>query len=171
MYLLDELLRANFGISFLFEGKNFGQINMYAGDEECKDVFNILKNDAKSVLVDVRTTREWETIGVPDLSELSKGTVFTEWQTFPTMEVNPNFAEQVDGALKSQGVSKEDAVFFICRTGGRSQSAAIALTQLGYTKAYNVLGGFEGAPDANGERSKVNGWVFEGLPHNIKSIE
>ena len=44
-----------------------------------------------------------------------------------------------------------------------SYAAAKRATELGLT-AYNVLGGFEGDPDAHGQRGHQNGWRHAGLP-------
>jgi rhodanese-related sulfurtransferase len=51
-----------------------------------------------------------------------------------------------------------------CRSGVRSHHAAIAVTQGGYTKAYNVLQGFEGDKNPNGQRNSLGGWRAAGLP-------
>ena len=40
----------------------------------------------------------------------------------------------------------------------------MALTAAGYGQAYNVFDGFEGPPDASGQRGKVDGWKAAGLP-------
>lgn len=138
---------------------------MYAGDMGSREVFEVLKQDPNSSLVDVRTTREWETIGVPDLDECQKEVIFAEWQMFPTMMVDSEFASKVDKAITQKNHSKSERVFCLCRSGVRSKGAAAALTQIGYTNAYNINDGFEGVPNEAGERSKINGWLFEGLPH------
>ena len=57
----------------------------YAGDKSCKETWHALETDGNAVLVDVRTTREWEIIGVPDLSPIGKETLFVESQMFPAM--------------------------------------------------------------------------------------
>lgn len=140
---------------------------MYSGDKTCKEAMAALSSDTTAAIVDVRTTNEWATIGVPDLKQIngvSHDALFVEWQMFPTMQVNPNFAEDAHEQLVAQGVAKDDPVFCLCRSGVRSKGAASALTAMGYTKAYNVLGGFEGDPDATGERTRINGWVFDQLP-------
>ena len=136
---------------------------MYAGDVSCKIAWESLKSET-SALVDVRTTREWESIGVPDIRETGKEVIFSEFLKFPDMSVNMSFAEGVHEALEAQGVSKDDPVYCLCRSGARSQGAASALTELGYTKAFNVIGGFEGDPGSDGTRGTVNGWQFDGLP-------
>lgn len=136
---------------------------MYAGDVSCKAAWEELQT-GNAALVDVRTTREWEVIGVPDLSPVGKQAIFEEWQKFPDMALNTGFAATVDAQLQAAGVSKDDPVFCLCRSGARSKGAAAALTSLGYTRAYNVVSGFEGDPDSNGERGRINGWQHDGLP-------
>lgn len=136
----------------------------YAGDVTCLDCFTDLQGNESSQLVDVRTSAEWTFVGVPDLSGLNKRPILKEWQTFPTMAVNEDFAETVSGQLKELGVSESDAIYFLCRSGVRSKAAAEALTQLGYSKAFNVIAGFEGGADSSFHRGNTDGWKFEGLP-------
>jgi rhodanese-related sulfurtransferase len=52
----------------------------------------------------------------------------------------------------------------LCRSGHRSDSAARAATAAGYTRAFNVLEGFEGNKDAEGHRGSLGGWRKAGLP-------
>jgi rhodanese-related sulfurtransferase len=40
----------------------------------------------------------------------------------------------------------------------------MALAGLGFARAYNIAGGFEGDPDGMRHRGLVNGWKAEGLP-------
>jgi rhodanese-related sulfurtransferase len=54
-------------------------------------------------------------------------------------------------------------VVLLCRSGVRSISAARRATELGL-EAYNVLEGFEGDPDAQGQRGHKGGWRLRGLP-------
>jgi len=51
----------------------------------------------------------------------------------------------------------------LCRSGIRSIAAAQRATELGL-QAYNILEGFEGDPDADGQRGHRGGWRFHGLP-------
>lgn len=104
-------------------------------------------------LVDVRTRAEWDWVGrVPHAVEI-------EWLGYPVMQPNPNFLTQ----LKHQ-VDPEALVMFICRSGARSDAAARAASAAGYSNCYNVLEGFEGDKDANGQRNRVGGWRHAGLP-------
>ena len=133
----------------------------YAGDLSVEDAWELLKSDPQARLVDVRTSAEWNFVGLPDLSILGKEVALVEWQQFPTMQVNPTFV--ADAAQVSAG-SKDAPVLFICRSGARSRSAAVALTREGFTRAYNVAGGFEGDLDGERHRGNSNGWKAAGLP-------
>jgi len=77
----------------------------------------------------------------------------------PEAQRNPAFLEQL-----AQVTGKDEPVMFLCRSGARSHSAAIAATQAGWKEAYNVLEGFEGDRDADGHRNSVGGWKVARLP-------
>jgi len=53
---------------------------------------------------------------------------------------------------------------FICRSGARSNQAAMIASQADFTDCYNILEGFEGDKDENGHRGKDSGWKAAGLP-------
>ncbi|MCU0789608.1 MAG: rhodanese-like domain-containing protein [Nitratireductor sp.] len=136
----------------------------YAGDMSCRESWEALSGDPKAQLVDVRTAAEWNFVGLPDLSALGREPVLIEWQRYPDMAVNPNFAASLAAELDARGAGRDTPIFFLCRSGARSQSAAAALTAAGYSRAYNIAGGFEGARDANGHRGALEGWKHDGLP-------
>jgi rhodanese-related sulfurtransferase len=133
----------------------------YAGDISAAEAWERLNADAHAQMVDVRTMAEWNFVGLPDLSELGRRAHCVEWQGFPTGAQNPAFVAQAAQAL---GADKTAPVLLLCRSGARSRAAAIALTQAGYTNAFNVAGGFEGDPDDDGHRGNINGWKASGLP-------
>jgi rhodanese-related sulfurtransferase len=133
----------------------------YAGDVSPTDAFDALKADEGAVLVDVRTQAEWAFVGVPDLSGLGKPVGFIEWLAFPGMAPNANFMAELDQVT---GGDQTRPVYFLCRSGQRSQSAAAAATAQGYGQAYNIEGGFEGALDGERHRGTVSGWKAAGLP-------
>lgn len=117
------------------------------------EAYEIMQSAPGAKLVDVRTRAEFDWVGrIPDAIEI-------EWDLYPGMKHNPNFI-----AMLQQIVNKESLVMFICRSGVRSHSAAIAATQAGYADCYNVLEGFEGDQDADGHRNVLNGWRACGLP-------
>lgn len=134
--------------------------NGYAGDRAPADVYQALKSDPDAVLIDVRTTPEWQFVGVPDLTELNRPALFVEWQSYPEMNINADFVDQV----RAQGVGPEQPVYLLCRSGVRSRAAAKALTAAGFTACYNILEGFEGDKDDAGRRGNVGGWRHRGLP-------
>ena len=132
----------------------------YAGDLTSAEAFKVLEEEPEAVLVDVRTVPEWQFVGVPNLQGLGKETVFLSWQVYPQMQVHPDFVT----ALRDQGVRPDQKVLLLCRSGQRSRSAAMALTDAGYGQAYNVSDGFEGPPDAQNHRGVLAGWKAAGLP-------
>jgi rhodanese-related sulfurtransferase len=132
----------------------------YAGDITPERAWQILVEDKSATLVDVRTKAEWSYVGVCDLGSIDKKPAFIEWQVFPTMAVNDGFVDAVDHL----GSPKDVPLLFLCRSGARSRSAAIATTGKGYQACYNIAGGFEGDPDAERHRGHVNGWKAAGLP-------
>lgn len=105
-----------------------------------------------AVLVDVRTDAEREWVGfVP-------GAVGIEWKRWPGMAVNPAFDEQLRAAVPAG-----KKVVMLCRSGVRSIATARRATELGF-EAYNILEGFEGDADEQGQRGRKGGWRMRGLP-------
>jgi rhodanese-related sulfurtransferase len=132
----------------------------YGGDVTADQAWEVLKESPDAVLVDVRTQPEWVFVGVPDLTDINKKTVFVPWQVFPAMQVNAEFVQQV----KASGAKSDAPVLFLCRSGQRSRAAAIAMTSEGYGRCYNVAGGFEGPHGEDGHRGTKDGWKVKGLP-------
>ena len=135
----------------------------YAGDLAPTETWGLLVREKQAQLVDVRTEAEWNFVGVPDLSEQDRQTLFCEWQRFPSAP-NPDFVKDVEAALKTTNYRKGVPLLFLCRSGGRSRAAAIAMTAAGYGPCYNVKDGFEGALDAERHRGTAAGWKADGLP-------
>lgn len=125
----------------------------YAGALMPHEAFGLLQNNPEAVLVDVRSRAELELVGrVPS-------TVHIEWAFYPGMVVNEQFSAQLQEQLDQDLI-----VMFLCRTAGRSHYAAALAQQLGFSKAYNVLEGFEGAANSLNQRTLINGWKHAGLP-------
>lgn len=132
----------------------------YAGDISAAEAWDRLATDPNVQLVDVRTVAEWNFVGIPDLTDLGREAFLVEWQGFPGGQRNGGFLDQVAAAVPD----KTAPLLLLCRSGARSRSAAIALTQAGFAAAFNVAGGFEGDADQDGHRGTVNGWKAAGLP-------
>lgn len=136
----------------------------FAGEVDAATAWRRLQESRGAVLIDVRTRAEWAFVGVPDLSALGKEPVLVEWQTFPGGAANERFVDALATELAARGVERSAELFFICRSGGRSASAAAAMTAAGYTQCFNVVGGFEGRLDEQRHRGTVEGWKAAGLP-------
>lgn len=135
----------------------------YAGDIAVSEAWRVLSQDPGAVMVDVRSRAEWSFVGLPDLSGIGKQVLTVEWQVFPGMSVNQAFGDEVEALLQARP-DKKAPVLFLCRSGARSRSAAIAVTARGLGPCYNVAGGFEGDLDAARHRGGTNGWKAAGLP-------
>ena len=123
----------------------------YAGDVTPQLAAAWVAN-GEAVLVDVRSDAEREWVGyVP-------GAVALAWKQWPGMVVDAGF----NAALRAV-VPAGQKVVLLCRSGVRSIAAARSATELGL-EAYNILEGFEGDPDAQGQRGHLGGWRFRGLP-------
>jgi len=81
---------------------------------------------AKVIFVDVRTPEE-----------VAQGTVYGSLN-IPLQQIQTRFGE----------LPKDKELLIFCRSGKRSRAASEFLTQQGYTKVYNVDGGFLAAPPA-----------------------
>lgn len=132
----------------------------YAGDVTSAEAMTILESDERAVLLDVRTDAEWTFVGRADLSALGREPVLISWQTFPGMAPNGGFVEAVRRSI----LEKDVPVLVMCRSGQRSKSAAIALSEAGYADCRNISDGFEGPKDDTGHRNTISGWRASGLP-------
>ena len=123
----------------------------YAGDITAPLAWQWVQS-GEAVLIDVRTDAEREWVGfVP-------GAVGLAWKEWPGMEMNASFDEELKAAMPAG----KKAVL-LCRSGVRSAAAARRATELGL-EAYNILEGFEGDADAQGQRGHRGGWRLQGLP-------
>jgi rhodanese-related sulfurtransferase len=142
--------------------RNVGEVPIAAVAAE--DAWARLKEDAGSVLIDVRTIAEWAYVGLPELSALGKRPVLIEWQGFPDERLNAAFVDRVVEALAPLGADHNSELLFICRSGQRSLKAALAMAAAGYRRCRNVSDGFEGPLDADRHRGRLKGWKAKGLP-------
>ena len=132
----------------------------YAGDTDPKETWKILEKDKNSVLIDCRSSAEWQFVGIPNLELIGKKTYLIEWQIYPSMSVNENFINEITDS----GINKDQTIVLLCRSGGRSKSAAEFLTSYGFKNCYNCIYGFEGSHDHTGHRGTNNGWKHSMLP-------
>ena len=125
----------------------------YAGALTPEEAYKVWQLAPGAKLVDVRTRAEWDWVGrIP-------GAVEIEWMSYPENRPNSHFLAQL-----TQQTDREALLMFICRSGARSHQAAALVSQATPRDCYNVLEGFEGDKDANGQRGRVGGWRHAGLP-------
>lgn len=134
----------------------------YAGEIDPRQAWKLLQEDSASQLIDVRTAPEWIFTGSADLRAAGKSTLLISWKHYPSHQINPNFIGEVESALG--GAPKNTTLICMCRTGGRSLDAAVALTNAGYTQCFNLTDGFEGPQNGAGQRGTVAGWKASQLP-------
>ena len=114
------------------------------------EIKSFIENNPKTVLLDVRTEDEWNTLGKPDTKDLGIKSVFI------TISQDSNFVENV-----KKEIDKKNQILVMCAAGGRSIIAANILMNEGY-EVHNVSDGFSG----NNENP---GWKNLGLPFNNSS--
>jgi rhodanese-related sulfurtransferase len=129
----------------------------YAGALAPAEAFELLKLDRSARLVDVRTRAELDWVGRPLVGDGQY--VHIEWTRYPGGTPNAEFIEQLQQAATTQ-----TPIVLLCRSAARSKLAAVAASNAGFTRAYDLLEGFEGDKDAQGHRKTVSGWCFRALP-------
>lgn len=127
-----------------------------------KQAYQLLHDDPRAVLIDIRSNMEFLFVGHP------KGAVHVPWIDEPDWEVNPHFVTEVRqvmlGGVVCEGEEGCAPVILICRSGKRSLDAGKKLLESGLKEVYHVNEGFEGELDDDHHRSAVGGWRFHGLP-------
>ena len=104
-----------------------------------KDIKSYLMAEPDSVLIDVRTNEEWETIGKPEGDKIGLKTYFLPIQFGKERVFNENFVQE----FNNLDINQDKNILIICRSGARSQFAAELLTKENYT-CVNISDGFEG---------------------------
>ena len=116
-----------------------------------KELKEYIKNNPKTVLLDVRTEEEWNADGKPDGEKTGLKIHFLTIQ-FADKSFNQNFIED----FKKLNIEKDHEILTMCMGGVRSQTAAELLTKEGYN-CVNISDGFLG-------NSENPGWKNSGLP-------
>jgi len=126
-----------------------------------KHSWQMLQDDPRAVIIDVRSNMEFLFIGHPT------GAINVAWIDEPDWKINPHFVAEVRKVILG-GISCHEGdcapVLLICRSGKRSLEAGELLVKEGFTNVFNVDEGFEGELDDHHHRSTLGGWRFDGLP-------
>lgn len=132
--------------------------------------YNLTASSSDVYIVDVRTIAEWTWVGHPGVNKINEGAKLKGKVVNISVMIDIN-NELVDNpffikSVKKMFHDKENVTLItMCRSGGRSVTAANALEAAGFTNVMNMVTGFEGGKDANGYRTK-NSWKVDGLPYN-----
>lgn len=125
---------------------------------------------AKTLFIDVRTPQEAMFVGMASQVEANIPYMvmpeLPEWDAKKNaykLVQNTGFLAAVTAKLEAKGLTKNDMVILMCRSGDRSANAANLLAKAGFTQVYSVFEGFEGDMSKDGRRV-VNGWKNDGLP-------
>jgi len=126
------------------------------------EAYSILQKLENAVLIDVRSTMEYEYVGHP------VNAIHVPIKEPPGWEIRVDFINNIKSELTKkfpniQNLS-EIHILLLCRSGKRSEQAALMLESEGYKNTINITDGFEGDKDVNGRRSVINGWRFNKLP-------
>ena len=113
-----------------------------------KDIQKYLETGPNKVLLDVRTKREWDTVGKPDGDKIGLKTYFLEIRRDSFFDFVKEF--------KDFNITQNNEILVICKSGERSQITAELLSKENY-KAINISDGFEGSIEGVG-------WTNSGLP-------
>ena len=93
------------------------------------EAWETLKSEPGAVLIDVRTDAEFNYVSRPDLSPLGKYDALVMWVRSPDNAHNLDFVANV----KAMGVTPDQKLLFLCRSGIRSRYTAAAMTDAGFT--------------------------------------
>ncbi len=127
-----------------------------------KQAHEIIEENPKALLIDVRSHMEFLFIGHPT------GAINIAWIDEPDWIINPRFVAEVRQTILG-GMSHIDKVesaplLLICRSGKRSLEAGELLINNGFHNIYNIDEGFEGELNDEHKRSSLAGWRYDGLP-------
>lgn len=121
------------------------------------EAFEKLKADHNAVLIDVRMPSEWVEVGCPDPNSIVAKLILLPWISGH----HEHFVTSLVSTLETLTFDQDPTLYFICRSGGRSSSAAAAFAALSHKEysLWNVSDGFEGTHSPYGL-----GWKNSDLP-------
>ena len=114
------------------------------------EIKKFIETNPDTVLLDVRTEDEWNTLGKPNTKDLGIKSFFI------TISQDQSFLDKV-----KENINKKNKVLVICAAGGRSIIAANLLANEGYN-TLNISDGFSG-------NTQDPGWKKLGLPSVINN--
>tara|TARA_Y100001970_G_scaffold169989_1_gene207780 strand:+ start:420 stop:797 length:378 start_codon:yes stop_codon:yes gene_type:complete len=115
------------------------------------EIEEYVRNNPKSILLDVRTEEEWNIDGRPDGEKIGLKTYFLTVQ-FMDKSFNENFIVE----FEKLNIGHDQEILTMCMGGARSQAAAELIEKKNY-KCCNIADGFLG-------NSEHVGWKRNNLP-------
>lgn len=142
------------------------------------EAYEMMRNDPKVILVDVRTPEEWQFVGYTDKAQIMIPTVQFQYDELDAKKPryksvnNINFVSELEEKAAELGADETSTYILMCRSGSsRAQPGAKMLDQYGYKNVYIMTDGFEGGKlkegDHKGYRLK-SGWKYNNLPWTYK---
>ena len=141
-------------------------LGLYISASQAYESWKLNPNNIK--VLDCRTPEEYAFVGHAPMAHNIPVQFFTYQydadKKEPFMLNNPDFLDQVKKKFK-----KDDTIYVMCRSGGRSAASVNAMAREGFKNVYNIIDGFEGDvindPGSyfNGKRMR-NGWKNSGAP-------
>ena len=113
-----------------------------------EDIKDYVSKGPNTILLDVRTKQEWDSVGKPDGDQIGIKTYF--------LEIKRNAVFDFVEEFKNFNISQDNEILVICKSGERSQISAELLSKENY-KTINISDGFEGSIEGEG-------WINCGLP-------
>ncbi|KAK9843352.1 hypothetical protein WJX74_010836 [Apatococcus lobatus] len=129
----------------------FGTFRGYRGNISPAAALDALANDGNTVLVDVRTSREKESSGIPDIPNSGK-LIELEFATVDSRSTrgqlrNVNNVERTMTVLQIAAlkkVNKGTTVLLMDKNGGGAKAVAKELSGRGFRRIFVINGGFQG---------------------------
>lgn len=150
------------------------KLGLYLTASEAQEMLK----ESDALFVDIRSRAEVAFLGMP-----TRVNVHIPYMVMPMMasfnskkntydlEMNPDFPRDFQEYAAAHGISSDDPIILICRSGSRSARATNLLASLGYTQVYSVVDGYEGDKAKSGSgagQRVVNGWRNAGLDWSYK---
>lgn len=100
------------------------------------------KEKEAAVLIDVREPAEYQAVRAPFAINLPRGILEFQLSSLPHV-ASASCAPEV--ALEQL---REQPIYLICRSGGRSALAALSLQKMGFSQVYSIAGGMNAWTEA-----------------------
>lgn len=147
---------------------------LYLNPQEAYDLKTSKPDEV--IFIDARSQAELHFTGMPETADVNIPYTFasTHWKMkrdgiYGTFKRKNNFyfTEAVENYIEAHGFSKDSPIIIQCTSNSRVPYAAKALHNVGFTKVYIQVEGYEGRKATSGKnkgKRVVNGWKNAGLP-------